>query len=369
MDYIKIVIVNLIVFFVLLLSIEGLFRINELVRKKDKYWTHQEFRLTRPEPYSRSSYFSEKFINESFFQPNGWLTPKGTNLIIPNNYEGVFFHVKNNIRHTSFHVKNPKRNVYLFGGSTVYCSEVPDEFTIASQLQKMLNEGNYLINVFNYGVTSVHSGQELERLRRDLKIKYGDMVFFYDGVNDVFLRIVCKNSGADITNVVQRAPLFIRTIRRLKNHSTFFRWLDFEYLTKKDYDLRFRLIRGAAEQFRANIAEAEKIVSSSGGVFRHFLQPNLFSKKYFNEYEIKLNELKGDMVSPGMSDVFKATYLEFRNQFQHVGYSKDISSVFDLLEKSPYLDFCHVTEVANGVVAKVLFDEIQIIVGRGVSSD
>ena len=95
---------------------------------------HRQFRSTQPAPYRDAPYFSREFVAESFAQPGGWGTPEGTRRVIPNGFAGTHFHAANGRRRTAFQPEASERTAYLFGGSTMYSSEVPDEHTIASNL-------------------------------------------------------------------------------------------------------------------------------------------------------------------------------------------------------------------------------------------
>ena len=67
--------------------------------------------------------------------------------------------------------------MYIFGDSTVYGSEVPDEHTIPSQLQILFNKfypEKYI--VLNYGITSFSSDKQLKMLKTVNDLKQGDIV-------------------------------------------------------------------------------------------------------------------------------------------------------------------------------------------------
>jgi hypothetical protein len=158
----QLILINLAIFCCLLLVMELSVRL-----VVDSYSDHKTFRLTRPAPYLGAPYFSEEFINESFVQPGGWSTPPGTSLLFPNDFKGRFFTVENGIRRTTDTPGQASKNLFLFGGSTVYNSEVPDSYTIASYLQrKLASTGINDYRVLNYGVTSVSTNQQLERSQR-----------------------------------------------------------------------------------------------------------------------------------------------------------------------------------------------------------
>jgi hypothetical protein len=76
--------------------------------------------------------------------------------------------------------------VWIFGGSTVYGTGVPDADTLPSYLSHDLNRsGRECVDVTNFGVEGYVSTQELILLTEQLK-RGGkpDIVIFYDGFND-----------------------------------------------------------------------------------------------------------------------------------------------------------------------------------------
>ena len=139
-----------------------------------------------------ANYFSKDFINETFTQPGKWLLDKEFGGVKPSDYKGKWINVKNNRRVTINEPKNYVSTIYIFGGSTVYNGEVPDNLTIASQLASSSANDN-LYKVVNMGATSIHSAQQFGRLKSEINLNEGDLVIFYDGVNDVLQRIIYQN--------------------------------------------------------------------------------------------------------------------------------------------------------------------------------
>jgi lysophospholipase L1-like esterase len=89
--------------------------------------------------------------------------------------------------------------VFMLGGSTTYCQESPDEFTIASILAKRLNEdsSNHRYVVRNYGVSGFVSDNEVHLLVKLLVAgERPDAVIFYDGLNDTRLKAARGNDHA-----------------------------------------------------------------------------------------------------------------------------------------------------------------------------
>jgi lysophospholipase L1-like esterase len=77
-------------------------------------------------------------------------------------------------------------SVWIFGGSTMYGTAVPDWATIPSYLSRDLNAGSRdCVVVSNFGVEGYVTDQELILLAEQLKAGGDpDIVIFYDGVND-----------------------------------------------------------------------------------------------------------------------------------------------------------------------------------------
>ncbi len=355
----KIVLVNAGVLVTLLLVLEIVFRLLGYSPV-----SHKSFRQDRPEPYANSSYFSPKFLKESFEQPGGWHMPEGTNLILPNNYSGKFFNIRDNIRVTTGTQAEAKRTIYLLGGSTIYNSEVPDDFTIASQLQKRLNTRGVGANVVNLGVTSVYSDQQLERLQRDVELAAGDIVIFYDGVNDVNQRLLYANQKGAIAQGSRIAPFLTKQIRRLAKYSALFRFLDETYFSAVKTHYPDEEVNKAVTDYLAVLETANQWVEERGGRFHHFLQPTIYTKKELNAYEAELFEIGAPVIHEGVGIAFRAAYPVIREALSDVPYSNDLTAAFDGLPHSPYLDFCHITDVGNEVIAEKLFARISDDLGK-----
>lgn len=77
-------------------------------------------------------------------------------------------------------------SVWMFGGSTLWSSGVPDGLTIPNQLGKLLNqEWGVDTQVHNYSEVGFVSTQELIFLLRELQLGgRPDVAVFYDGAND-----------------------------------------------------------------------------------------------------------------------------------------------------------------------------------------
>ena len=80
----------------------------------------------------------------------------------------------------------PRRQIYVFGGSTTYCEGARDEYTLPSFLSKRLNAAGDRAVVHNAGEMSYGVEQEVLKLLFYLRSGHRiDGVVFYDGINEV----------------------------------------------------------------------------------------------------------------------------------------------------------------------------------------
>ena len=331
----------------------------------------KQFRLTRPPPYANSPYFSSDFVTESFVEPRGWVTAKDEDFVIPNDFSGHWFNVRDSRRVTTGTPAQPHHRLHLFGASSIYCAEVPDEFTVASALQRNLNAvapGEW--EVRNYGVPSLNSGQELLRLK-STGIDPGDVIVFYDGPTDLErvyngnVRGWVIDESRKITDAYTPAEkLLLYLNRRLARYSYFIR--EFVSLRPKrpaamadpvliDANLQF-----ARETYRSNIHEAAVYAAARGARFVHFLQPTLFSLASLTPYEERVRKVAVRNY-PALDKVYQIGYPALRAAVEDNRRAGiDTHDVTDLFDKRPageevYLDFSHLAEVGNTKVAETIF--------------
>jgi hypothetical protein len=331
----------------------------------------KQFRLTRPPPYANSPFFSSDFVTESFVEPRGWSMAKEQDFVIPNDFSGHWFNVRDSRRVTIGTPPLPHHRLHLFGASSIYCAEVPDEFTVASLLQSNLNAvapGEW--EVRNYGVPSVNSRQELLRLK-STGIDPGDVVVFYDGPTDLErvyngnVRGWVIDETRKITDAYTPAEKLLLYInRRLARYSNFIR--EFVSLRPKRpaamddpvrVDANLQMTR---ETYRSNIHEAAVYAAAHGARFVHFLQPTLFSQASFTPYEERVRKV-AVRTYPALDEVYQIGYPALRAAVEdnrQAGIdTHDITSLFNHRPagEEVYLDFSHLAEVGNTKVAATIF--------------
>lgn len=166
--------------------------------------------------------------------------------------------------------------VWIFGGSTMYGTAVPDWATIPSYLSRELNAGSRdCVMISNFGVEGYVTDQELILLGELLKAGgHPDIVIFYDGVND--------SSLAWAPSGPPNAHFLFGTVKS-RIEGSFSSRLDF---LQKSYALRL---------VRELLARTHPASSFAALVSKQ--QPNVIAT--FNNYEANLR------MAHAFSDVYK----------------------------------------------------------------
>ena len=270
--------------------------------------------------------------------------------------------------------------IYMFGGSTMENVEVPDEFTIASNVSKILSESSlsnkYRFEVINFGSGAHSSTQQLIRLiyesQRAFK-DYGspDLVIFYDGVNEVFNGVYLERPG--IHDVYDRIKMRYDNINgfyllKLKewfaamsntydliNYFLMKNEEDDRYFENKDLNYQKHAI-DSVSIYKQNI----DIVNALGNNYDFdsifFLQPNIFVTSNLTQYD---NNLLNHWVSkrPRMAEAYSVGYSEFKNLTEN-NTMIDLTNIFDGSDKPIYKDYCHVGPYGDYIVAESIASHI-----------
>jgi len=341
-----------------------------------EYRNYYQHRVNQPEPYQNADYFSKAFIQESIFdQPGKWINIEGTRMIYPTNFDGEYFNVTNHLRVTTDAPDSFRNTIHLLGGSTIYNAEVPDQYTVASNLQRQVNEefpNQY--RVINYGVTSINTAQQVERLKM-IDLQPDDKVIFYGGVNDGLLFTTGKMDGwimgenhiaynKSNLNIIQK--IRFKIFHRLHRKSQFVEIFLNPYTHNipqhlSDQSRVEEMKSQLSDSYEQSVKEADKWCKENGASFYNFLQPTLLTRKNKTTYENEL--LENQYLIPEVWLLaLKYSYEvlpEVQNKIQKQGIlSKDLRDILDNSTESHYLDYCHITDKGNHIIGMAFFDFI-----------
>ncbi|MGH1385964.1 hypothetical protein [Kordia sp.] len=271
--------------------------------------------------------------------------------------------------------------IFCFGGSTMYSSGSRDEYTIPSELSKLIHKTfpNQNVEVTNFGCHGYTRATENIQLQRELvKNNIPDIVIFYDGVNEVISGHQNNEAGAP-TNAYNRkrefklAHSYKKRVRLLITSSNLYRFMTtmqrkiFSGSIYAQMSARSDALSEAIAKNYIGLVRVSKSLEDEYGfkVF-NFMQPNIYSKKNLTEIEEVYHK---DQIH--YENLYRLSYENVRKDSLMIKDSTfvDISDAFDTTDKAIYFDFCHTGETGNQLVAERIFSHIQSLLAPKVSED
>ncbi len=295
-------------------------------------------------------------------------------IIIPDhyvlvNFEGTYINVIDHKRVTTDQPQDYQHTIFMFGGSTMVGAEVSDQYTIASHLQRLINESypdTFLVE--NMGVSGYRVKHQSYYLMEYVDLDSGDMVIFYDGVNDAAHRFFdlprIDQTPSDGDSV--RTDI-IALFEFLKENSVFYRKFIYSQEILPFYLWSSASRNGYVEflenDYYQHLWSANTYTDQNKALFFHFLQPNLFTQETHTPYE----EIVLFVNQPGgLGKTMELGYAAFNRALEALEekgvHHHDLTDILDPRNRPSgeeyYYDFCHVNYVANGIIAKHMFEEI-----------
>lgn len=303
-----------------------------------------------PPPFRGAPHFTDEFISEARAIHTG-----------PESFSGRYLNVVDGRRATTHTPASAEHRVLLFGGSTMFSAEVPDSETIASHLQRLLNR-HASYEVSNHGLVALTTRDATERLLEETDIEPGDVVVFYGGVNGVSRYVYSAGTGNWLVDRFRAALLRTRPFSAAARLATDLGTRRTPIAVRDEAQLSRNVARMVAD-YEQTLLQAAAYVRARGGRFYHFLQPHLFSKDEWSDYEQELLRSHRD-VPVGLDVAFRRAYLPLREMLRQLAKKGvpnfDLTDAFDDLPAGTevYFDFCHVNHVANEIVAGRIYDAI-----------
>ena len=261
----------------------------------------------------------------------------------------------------------------LLDKNGIYNSEVPDQFTIPSIIQRLINEkypNKY--RVLNYGATSVNTYQQLERLKT-ISLKKDDIVIFYNGVNDAHLLTTGRPNGWILgENNIEYEKLSLTRKMLFWIFNKYNSQLKFVFIFFYPYSKNIpehltndvqitKLQEQLKHNYILNIRDANALCSRSHVLFYNFLQPTIFTRNPNTAYEkTLLNNFY--IIPPAWRIAGEKSYPVLKiceDDFRSLKIrSYDLSNAFDQREDDFYLDSCHITDKGNKIIANEIFKRV-----------
>ncbi len=274
--------------------------------------------------------------------------------------------------------------IFTFGGSTMWGVGCRDDFTIASYLSKILNEKGYSVEVTNFGQSGFVNTQEVLELY--LESRGGnvpDAAIFYDGVNEVFSFCHAKQAGLP-TNELMRAEEFKLSIKKralikrsafaVATQSSTIKALvaltkkiggagaEEKYFESMLSDPAYDNFPAILDVYGQNLELARSIGGQHGFDTLFYWQPVVYTKKSLTGFEQRASKLKKEY------RLLEKTYLntyslaENSEALARLDGFRNISDIFDDYEGTMYIDFCHICEKGNEMVATVMARDMAALI-------
>lgn len=240
-----------------------------------------------------------------------------------------------------------ERSCFLLGGSTIFNAQVPNNLTIASQMQQLLNSLSQNLIVHNLGLSGATSDNRMRFMRENLTLSPNDVVILYFGVNDICFpgQMNIKDNFGDL--IIYTANVFLDICRR--NFQIFARLRLFQ-------KPRFRRStkKYLQEVVIPSIIQGSSFCKAKSANFLAVLQPSLYSIAKSDDED--LEELR--KLPKSLKRILDYGNSLFMKELEQYDFFVDGRSVFNNARKQVYCDWIHTTESGNSTLAHFFVDEL-----------
>lgn len=263
--------------------------------------------------------------------------------------------------------------IFVLGGSTIYNGNP----TIPESLEELIHRhGRIKAEVYNFGVPSSKSSEELARLVFEVADYHPDVVIIYDGGNDVSEPIGDPRVGYPFNFFFYESnPIMVRTFKKYPVWDLFFYGSNLlRYLFPRYFINQFiRLdeinhlaqkgslpwVRERALNYVGNIHKAHAVAKGLGIKFFHFYQPlRAFQEYYRITHKNRLEDILPEMdLALHAREEIRPRLEELKKKEQLM--TTDLSNMFNQTEEEVFTDWIHTHQKFMPVVAQEIFLHLQ----------
>jgi len=271
--------------------------------------------------------------------------------------------------------KNKPRNEYrviLLGGSSVYIGDP----TVAELLTEVFQKNGYSnVRVYNFGVISNNSSQELMTIVTEISELQPDLIIQYDGANDLYHPLYYDpRPGYPYDYLVyETSPLLypkkLSAVKFLFYKNPLVRFIGERFFPNYYINqflplnqLRQEAGYGSdlwkeriADTYVSNIMKAQKVSEAFGSEYIAIFQPTVYLKKHVTEEEqpilqpsetVYFNEVK--------MKILKKVSSSFNQNIPFI----DLDPYFDAVEDTMFMDVMHVYQEKQLLIAQTIYNSI-----------
>ena len=261
--------------------------------------------------------------------------------------------------------------IFFFGGSTGWGMGARDDHTVPSELSRMLSDTmSCSVEVTNFSENGYVATQSLLMLMLELRRgNIPDAVLFYDGVNDSFSAFQNGRPGVP-QNEYNRSLEFniLHPSYRLRFYKSAakivlrrtLRLIDKiagrtpdKLASKATTEQNEELALGVLQVYSDIVHTVRSLGKRYNFKSSFFWQPSIYSKKFLSDYEASEKETNirySPLISRVNSMIGKFPALSLENNFY------EIQDIFDERQEGTYLDFAHISEDGNRLVAEAMIE-------------
>ncbi len=250
----------------------------------------------------------------------------------------------------------------VFGGSTLFGGEGPDEHTIPSYLARGLERAPARYLVRNHGVSGFASDNEVHLLVRLLgRGRRPRAAIFYDGANETYNKVALGQPHYLYENFHHLGQYSLRgALARVARRSRLVQLLAPNGTKVRDLETDpAELARRAGsmlDDYLANVRFVRSLAAAHGFDAYFFWQPTLFDTgKALTPEERRHLEQQADL-APAYSAVREL--IDRRDLLRTAGVH-DLEGAVDPIRESVFLDYCHVTALANQALASAMLPRVE----------
>lgn len=332
--------------------------------------TLKEYRLSKPGPYPNSKYDIRELWRET--EQLGWVTD-ATFGYTPKDFSGQHINIKNGYRRTTGNPPHADHRIWFYGGSTVICLEVPDEYTLPSHFAQLVNSikgASKSFEIINAGASSITIKHQLNKLRTYSDLKKGDIVIFMDGHNDIVQTLIYQNPNGTMIQhnreqiaslgFVSRTMLYVYD--KMEPYSAFVsRFLNPFEPAYMQASINEKLLDTLETDYFNAIVQANEFALSKGATFFHFLQPSMFTTSNLAPNEKKILD-NAYITEKSAAEAYRLGFprLVRANQktIDHGIKSFDISGAFKNRQQAIFVDCLHLNEDGNAILAAEIYKKM-----------
>jgi lysophospholipase L1-like esterase len=254
------------------------------------------------------------------------------------------------------------RLIVVFGGSTLFGGEVPDDLTIPSLLAKELAERD---PVHRYVVRNLSASGFINDNELHLHVEMlfttpsPHAVLFYDGFNDVYNKVAVgephylyKNFQGVVSKPGLREML-VAVLSHSRVASLFLEPPSPKYIL--DGAIVEARVTKLMAKYRSNMRAIKALAASYGFVPLFFWQPDIFSTgKTLTDEEARIR---------AQEDKLGRVFHQAHSAMVRADFTKEeglinLRDTFEKIDESIFLDPVHVTSIGNQAIARAMATEL-----------